>query len=566
MKHAVIRKALALFACAALLALTGCGLFNNSGDPSGAKTTEAADATPVSDSSINANEVTGEFIMTTADGAYTQDGTTYTVTKGGTYSLKGALEGQIIVSAGENDEVVLELNGTTIKCSGDSPIKILSADKVEISAKKGTSNVIKDERARKTQEDAELGEGAINSKCDLKLKGNGTLVIEANYNNGVHCSKDVEIKKLSLKVTAANNALKGKDSVSIESGTVVLISTDGDGVVTENTDRSSSGKQRGDVTVTGGSLTVYAAGDGIQSAHDFIMAAGDAGSNPTVLIYTGAYSSYTAETAATTSYKGVKAENSIKVSAGSIEVSSYDDGLHANYGTAFESGGTGEGLIEISGGNVVLGVYSPEAATGGGRMGPGGPGGGPGGPGGWSGQQAVTGADGIHADGKVSITGGTVNIDSAYEGVEANIIDISGGTVVVTAVDDGMNACKGAVTPQVVISGGFVDVAVSPNGDLDGIDSNGTYNQTGGVLIVRGPNSEMAAAIDAEGYITLEGGTMIVLGYGRVQTGSAISTAELSLHSEGSHTVSVNGIEYSFTNAYNYARTSVYTDTTVTGK
>ncbi|MBO6062325.1 MAG: carbohydrate-binding domain-containing protein, partial [Clostridia bacterium] len=199
------------------------------------------------------------------------------------------------------------------------------------------------------------------------------------------------------------------------------------------------------------------------------------------------------------------------------------------------------------------------------RMGPGRGPGGPG-PGGWGGQQAVSGADGIHADGTLTISGGSVYIDSAYEGLEANVVNVSGGYTVVTAADDAVNATKGPESPQVSISGGFLDVSVSPNGDVDGIDSNGSYTQTGGVVITRGPSSEMAAAIDAENGVAITGGTLIVLGYGRVSAGGSVKQVSLSLHSEGSHTVTVDGTEYSFTNAYSYGSTCCWSSGSVSGK
>ena len=560
----LIKTTLIAALCIIMAVSAGCsGAFSGSTGhdttalPSG-QGASSVEATPVSDDSITAEAAVGEFSMTTEDGAFTQDGGVYTVTAAGTYALRGALEGQIVVQASENDEVVLELSGTAISCSADSPIKVLSADKVEISAKKGTENVINDNRAEKTADDAEQGEGAISSKVDLKLKGSGTLVINAGYNNGVSCTKDVTVQKLSLKVTAVNNAIKGKDSVTVKSGAVVAISTKGDGIKTESTDLSKSGKVRGDVSIEGGSVAVYAAGDGIQAAHDFNMLTGEAAEEPSVTVYTGSYSAYTASDASVTSYKGVKAANSVNISSGLISISSYDDGLHADSGDAFEAGGTGEGNINVSGGTVQMAVYSPEGKTGGGRMGPGGHGG-------WGGQQTVSGADAIHADGTIEISGGVVNIDSAYEGLEGNVINISGGYTVVTAVDDAVNATKGASEAAVNVTGGVLDAAVSPGGDTDGIDSNGTYTQTGGLVITRGPNMEMSAAIDAESGVTVTGGTIIVLGYGRIMAGSDMKQIDLSLHSQGTHTVNVGGTEYTFTNNYAYGQTLVASDTSVTG-
>ena len=560
----LFKTALIAALCIIMAVSAGCsGAFSGSTGhdttalPSG-QGASSVEATPVSDDSITAEAAVGEFSMTTEDGAFTQDGGVYTVTAAGTYTLRGALEGQIVVQASESDEVVLELSGTAISCSADSPIKVLSADKVEISAKKGTENVINDNRAEKTADNAEQGEGAISSKVDLKLKGSGTLVVNAGYNNGVSCSKDVTVQKLSLKVTAVNNAIKGKDSVTVKSGAVVAISTKGDGIKTESTDLSKSGKVRGDVSIEGGSVAVYAAGDGIQAAHDFNMLTGEEATEPSVTVYTGSYSAYTASDASVTSYKGVKAANSVNISSGLISISSYDDGLHADSGTSFEAGGTGEGNINVSGGTVQMAVYSPEGKTGGGRMGPGGHGG-------WGGQQTVSGADAIHADGTIEISGGVINIDSAYEGLEGNVINISGGYTVVTAVDDAVNATKGASEAAVNVTGGVLDAAVSPNGDTDGIDSNGTYTQTGGLVITRGPNMEMSAAIDAESGVTVTGGTIIVLGYGRIMAGSAMKQIDLSLHSQGTHTVNVGGTEYTFTNNYAYGQTLVASDTSVTG-
>ena len=400
-----------------------------------------------------------------------------------------------------------------------------------------------------------MGEGAIYAKCDLKLKGGGTLVVSAGYNNGVHTTKDLKIQKLSLKVTAVNNAIKGNDSVTVLSGAVVAISEKGDGIKTENTDADKKGNVRGDITLTGGSTAVYAAGDGFQAAHDFIMSADEENNAPVLSVFTGSYSGYTASSASTTSYKGVKAQNELNVSAGSITVKSYDDGLHCDYGTSFTAGGSGLGTINISGGEIGITVYSPTTKTQGGAMGPGGRGF----------QQTVKGADGIHADYELNISGGTIDIDSAFEGLEGNLITVSGGVTKVSANDDGVNACSGIKTPLITVSGGVLDVAVSPSGDTDGIDSNGSYLQTGGLVITRGPNNPNMAALDVDerGTATISAGTLIVLGYASVKTSGNVRTYSASFHSKGSHTVDIDGIGYTFENAYSYGQTRCYSSVSV---
>ena len=545
-----------LSGCELVESLTGNGAENIAvpENTDGQDTTQAAEA--VTDDSVTAEEVTGDFSIQTSDGTYTQSDNIYTITSTGTYTLEGALNGQIVVDAGDDDVIVIELNGTTISYSLDSPIKILNADEVEISAKSGTDNIIKDLRSNKTTDTDTQGEGAIYAKCDLKIKGTGTLVITANYNNGIHTTKDLTIQKLSLKVTAYNNAIKGNDSITIKSGTIVAISTNGDGIKTENTDANKKGVTRGDITIGGGSIAVYAAGDGIQAAHNFTMTSDDGETSANVTIYTGSYSGYTASSASTTSYKGVKVQNILLIEAGTITIHSYDDGLHADYGTTFEDGTTGTGTITIAGGTVTCAVYAPANKTATGRQGPGG----------WGGQQTVSGADAIHADYTLNISGGTVTVDSSYEGLEATIINISGGYTVVSATDDGVNAAKKVnTTPQINVTGGYLEVNLNPNGDTDGIDSNGTYTQSGGVVVAKGPANTMAAALDTDGTAKITGGTLIILG-GLGERGistSGVSSKSLSLHSSGSHTVTIDGTQYTFTNAYSYSKTICYSSVSV---
>ena len=50
------------------------------------------------------------------------------------------------------------------------------------------------------------------------------------------------------------------------------------------------------------------------------------------------------------------------------------------------------------------------------------------------------GSDGISALNEISIAGGTVTVQESYEGLEARLINISGGEIDITSSDDGLNA------------------------------------------------------------------------------------------------------------------------------
>ncbi len=507
---------------------------------------------PVYDTEVNATETFDTFNIESSDGVYEFNENIYTITSGGTYSLSGRLEGQILVNA-KGCEVVLELKGTTIINDSDSPIKVLKADTLEISAKKDTSNVIKDTRTTKVNENDDLGEGAISAKCDLKLKGTGVLEVIGNYNNGIHTTKDLTIQKLTLKVTAYNNAIKGKDSVTIKSGKIVCISTNGDGIETSNTDVNKNGVTRGDITIQSASVTVYACSDAIQSAHNFLMEDNDnIGSN--LIIYTSTYSGYSAKNTTNDSFKGIKVKNELTINSGSVTIKSYDDGLHADYGDSFDDGNTGVGTININGGIVNIEVYSPTSSTFGGMFGPG-----------KTLISTESGADGIHADNILNIRGGVVNIDSSWEGLEANTINISGGKTIAMGNDDGVNACKlNSKSGSVNITGGYLEVSAPANGDTDGIDCNGSYLQTGGVVVTKGPNNEVCCALDTEGNCKITGGTLIILGYARVD--SKVKTYNFNLNSKGNHTVTIDGTEYTISNLYSYSKTICYSSVNVEQK
>jgi hypothetical protein len=59
--------------------------------------------------------------------------------------------------------------------------------------------------------------------------------------------------------------------------------------------------------------------------------------------------------------------------------------------------------------------------------------------------------DAVHADTKLIVAGGNINIESCYEGLEAPAIDIEGGDICIEASDDGINAA--AITSDAAVTG-----------------------------------------------------------------------------------------------------------------
>ena len=453
--------------------------------------TQAEPTTPAEVIAAAKTQNSSDFEIATEDGTVTLSGSTYTITSGGTYVVTGTLsDGQIIIDAGEEDEVELDLSGASITCSYDSPIFAKSAGKLKIKAVEGTVNVVSDARTANVSEAETAGSAAIYAECDLNFAGKGTLAVTAEYNNGIHSKDDLKIKNLTLTVTAPNNALKGNDSVTIESGSVTVISTAGDGIKTVNSDVSSKGNQRGSVTVSGGTVNIFSAGDGIDAAYDVIIS-GDAA----IVINTHSYSSYTLSSAKKTaassgvtksaeSSKGIKADNQVVISGGSVTIRCMDDGIHANGGVALENGSKSTGNISISGGLVSI-----ECAD-----------------------------DGIHADGTILIEGGYVDVVNSHEGLEGHCITVNDGEIHVYATDDGVNATSSSGSRSadgvITVNGGLMIVEVGGR-DVDGVDSNGNYVQTGGIVIVSNPNADSSgntSAVDVDSSVSVTGGIIVALG------------------------------------------------------
>lgn len=222
---------------------------------------------------------------------YTINGSTITfsgITEDSVYTISGEMIGNIVIDVGDDYKFELELQSFTIASDKTSPIVIISGDKVTITAKKDTENYVYDKRPAVDSSDETQYSSALYSTCDLDLKGKGKLTVVSDNNNGIHSKDDLDVKNLTLSVTCMDNALKGNDGVTINSGNITLIAKAGDGIKTSNSSLSKKGNQKGSVEILGGTITIYAACDGIDAAFDVIVDNAETELN----IYTASYSEY----------------------------------------------------------------------------------------------------------------------------------------------------------------------------------------------------------------------------------------------------------------------------------
>ncbi len=190
----------------------------------------------------------------------------------------------------------------------------------------------------------------------------------------------------------------------------------------------------------------------------------------------------------------------------------------------------------------------------------------------------AAGDDAIHAEKLTLINNGIIDISTCYEGLEGQAVVVNGGTTHLVSSDDGVNAASGGTGDSqaadfggagkshmrnIQDNGGGVgdmmdgDVGGMMDGDSscifqmnggylevdasgDGIDSNGSVEITGGVLLVSGPTSSGDGAFDYALSASISGGEVIMAGsLGMAQSFSSGSQAFSLVNVNGSANQSV---------------------------
>ena len=512
-----------------------------------------------SGSSVTATNASGGVVSNPSN--LTISGANVTITASSEISVSGeSTSGQLAVNVDKTAEpegkVVLNLEGLTLSNSSAAPIYVEAiGDEVQISAKNGTTNTISDGTSHTdTYVDSDGNtntvNGAIFSRDDLKLKGKGTLIVNGNTEDGIVCKNDLKIWNGNITVNAADDGMRGNDSVRIGdpdatdySSLSVTVNTNngssgGDGIKT-NSDEDGKGY----VTINGGTVNIDSYADGIQAEQTFTMNGGELN----ITTYQG--SNFTGSASGGNGGWGGGMggndgnSNKTDISAKGIKAV----GVYDEAGTTWQSGGD----LIVNGGTITIDSSDDSLHCGGDMQLLGGS------------MTLATADDGAHSDHALTIgsTGGDydapyVNITKSYEGIEGVDITQNSGTVMVTSSDDGYNAAGGADSSGNNNSGGwgqgswggpgggsFSDGSqtMTFNGGYayvnaagDGLDSNGNIYFNGGYVFVSqngGGNGPLDCG-DSNNSITYSGGTVIAAGssdmFETPSSYSFLSTASVS--------------------------------------
>lgn len=433
-----------------------------------------------------------------ASEAVSVNGSTVTITGEGMFLLTGALsDGQIVIEADQTSKIQLVLNNVQLSSKNSAPIYVKQADKVFVTIAEGTTNTLTTTEAFQPDGDTKV-DGVIFSKDDLTIQGGGVLEVQTEQGHGVVSKDELTITGGTINVSASGHALSGEDSVGISGGVLQLVAGK-DGIHSKNEDTT-----KGRVFVSGGELQITSGGDSVSASGTLQVQGGvlnlNAGGGsanapqkiskdgrewraqgewndwrhspengepapegeavvPTGVVTTDGEEEWSDEDTSV-SAKGLKAGVALYLDGGSICVDAADDSLHSG------------DLLELTGAEVT----------------------------------ASTGDDGAHADNRVTISGGSLRILTSYEGIEAgDAITINDGFVKLVSQDDGLNVSRSS--GLLSINGGAVILDTLG----DGLDSNGSFEMTGGTVYISGPTQNDNGGIDYDGDGVITGGTLLAL-------------------------------------------------------
>lgn len=286
------------------------------------------------------------------NGAYTLDGDIYIINSG-KYIISGELSnGSIIINADSNDKIWLMLNGVSITCDDDAAIRVEQADKVFLTLADSTKNTVSTGSQYNEDIISSGVDGAIYSRDDLTINGNGSLNVAAEYMHGIVCNDDLVITGGTVTVDAVQDGIHANDSVRITNADINISAGD-DGITVSNDDETAflyiesgninisscyEGFEAIDITIDGGTINIYAEDDGVNA---------NGSSNNSVINITGG--NITILNSDGKDADGLDSNKDIYISGGNIFISITGNGSNSAIDCGTENGG----ICEISGGTVI---------------------------------------------------------------------------------------------------------------------------------------------------------------------------------------------------------------------
>ena len=410
-----------------------------------------------------------------------------------TYQLSGTTTDGSLSLAGSY-KCTVSLAGVTLTNPSGAAINITNSKRIQISAKKNTTNTLTDGAGGSQK-------ACIYSKGQIQLQGNGTLNVAGLTKHAIKSGDYITVKNLTLNITSAvGDGISCNEYFQMKSGVVTISGVSDDGIQCDLDGTTSTGEttdhedeDSGNIYLEGGTLNVTVTADAakaIKAAGDMKISGGD------ITCKTTGDGIWDSDDSKTKASACLSADGAMTVSGGTLTLTSTGNG-----GKGISTDGTmtiSDGTITINTSGQAVGASSSGVLTT------------------ISNAQTLdrystnykSSPKGIKADGNMVISGGTITVTTTGcggEGIESKgTLDITGGHVTVNAYDDGINSSS-----HMTISGGYVFSKGSKN---DGIDANGNLYITGGLVYAVGSGgAEKSIDANTEGGYKLyvQGGTII---------------------------------------------------------
>ncbi|RSM68592.1 hypothetical protein DMB66_13020 [Actinoplanes sp. ATCC 53533] len=430
-----------------------------------------ADAATVTESEVVDIKLTGTSATVDGDGAKV-DGGTVTITAAGTYRLSGTLSaGQIVVNA-PDATVRLILNGVTITSTSSAAIAATEIGELAVILADGSTNTLTDTSTY--AEDADVN-AALFSAGDLTITGTGALTVHGQGNDGIASKDGLVVDSGTITVDAVDDGVRGKDYVVVNDGKLTITSG-GDGVKADN----DADADAGFISIAGGTVSVESGGDGVDAYTDLVMTGG------TVTVASGG--GHTTKPADTVSTKGLKSGITTVLEGGTAKVDSSDDAVHSDGTVHLVS----TALTAASGDDAVHAEQTLQVD--GGTV------------------DVTASVEGLEAK-DIVINAGSVRVVSSDDGVNASAADSADTDSADTDADGGgpgggPGGGESVADASVTVTGGTLVI----NSGGDGLDSNGNAAITGGTVVVNGPEQNGNGALDVNGTFEISGGVLLAAG------------------------------------------------------
>ena len=431
-----------------------------------------------------------------------------------TYQLSGTTtDGSLTLSG--SYKCTVSLAGVTLTNPSGVAINITNSKRIQISAKKNTTNTLTDGAGGSQK-------ACIYSKGQIQLQGNGTLNVAGLTKHAIKSASYISIKNLTLNITSAvGDGISCEEYFLMKGGTVTISGVGDDGIQCDLGGDSSTGEtadhedeDSGNVYIEDGTLTVSVTADaakGVKCEGDMCISGGN------ITVKTSGGGVWDSTKLKTKASACLGSDGAMTISGGTLSLTSTGaggKGLNVD-GALYMKGGTT--TISTSGNAVVASSTGTLSVV-------------------TSSQQLdryesdyKSSPKGIKVDGAITISDDAViyvtTTGAGGEGIESKTsITITGGQTTVNASDDGINASYNTSTGgsgDLIISGGYVFSRSTGN---DGIDANGNCYIKGGLVYAIGtgsPEKSIDANTEQGKKLYITGGTIIAVG--DLEGGSSIS-------------------------------------------